>query len=162
MPTLSGSDRALDSVDRFIRVGGEIAKMPILAMPEYKTAADGLFEISRKLLAANENLARWLYRWVYFDFKASNAREQFFTLVKDYRSARSGPAFQAMKAPCGDIVSIYDVRIADKIAPLRGGGRPGPACGVLVPCSASCGVPTPLERSRRDAESRCCLMPPRQ
>lgn len=118
MPTLSGSDRALDSVDRFIRVGGEIARMPILAMPEYKTAADGLFEISRKLLAANENLARWLYRWVYFDFKASNAREQFFTLVKDYRSARSGPAFQAMKSPCGDIVYIYDVRIADKIAEM--------------------------------------------
>lgn len=55
---------------------------------------------------------------MYFDFKASNAREQFFTLVKDYRSARSGPAFQAMKSPCGDIVYIYDVRIADKIAEM--------------------------------------------
>lgn len=54
---------------------------------------------------------------MYFDFKASNAREQFFTLVKDYRSAKSGPAFRAdMKWPCGDIRYIYDVRIADKIA----------------------------------------------
>lgn len=53
---MSDSGRALDSVDRFIKVGGEIAKMPIPAMPKYKTAADGLFEISRKLLASQRKL----------------------------------------------------------------------------------------------------------
>jgi hypothetical protein len=40
---------ALDSIDRFIDVGGEIAKSPTLAQPENAAAADDLYRDRRRL-----------------------------------------------------------------------------------------------------------------
>lgn len=107
---------ALDSIDRFIRVGGEIAAVPLLAMPPYRAAADGLYEIARRLLDANENMARWLNRFLWFDFRDPNARSRFLELVQDYRTTKAGPGFRDMKFSCGDIWVIYQRDIADQIA----------------------------------------------
>jgi hypothetical protein len=65
MSMVTSSYPALDSVDRFIRVAGDMAKLPILAMPQYRTAAYDLYQIAQKLLAANEVMARWLNRFLY-------------------------------------------------------------------------------------------------
>jgi hypothetical protein len=114
----SHSQHALDSIDQFIGVGGEIAKLPILALPQYKAAAVALHQIAEKLLEANENMARWRIDFLYFDFLAPNAREQFLNLVKAYRSTKAGPGFHDMKYRCGDIRDIYDRDIASKIADM--------------------------------------------
>jgi hypothetical protein len=111
----SEAQRALDSVDRFVKVGDAIAKIPILAMPEYRGAAEDLYQIAQKLLVANENMARWLNRFLYFDFRAADSREQFLNLVLDYRTTKTGPGFQEMKFRCGDIGLIYEENIAGKI-----------------------------------------------
>ena len=63
----SDAQQALDSIDRFIGVA-EIANLPILGMPEYRAAANDLYQIAQKLLIANENMSRWLNRFLYFDF----------------------------------------------------------------------------------------------
>jgi hypothetical protein len=68
------SQPALDSIDEFIKVGREMARVPLLMMPEYRVAAEGLYEIAQKLLDANENMARWLNRFLLFDFQTSDAR----------------------------------------------------------------------------------------
>ncbi len=115
---LPSSEPALDSVDHFIRVAGDIAKIPILAMPQYRAAADDLYQIAQKLLVANENMARWLNRFLLFDFRDPNARSRFLELVNDYRSTKAGPGFRDMKFSCGDIFIIYDRNIAGKIADI--------------------------------------------
>jgi hypothetical protein len=112
-----GADQALDSIDRFIGVA-EIANLPILAMPEYKAAADDLYQIAQKLLVANENMSRWLNRFLYFDFRAPDARGRFLELDKDYRTTKAGPGFRDMKFSCGDISIIYHRNIAGKLAEM--------------------------------------------
>jgi hypothetical protein len=113
---MPSSQPELDSIDRFISVGAEMAKVPILANPQYRAAADDLYQIARRLLDANENMARWLNRFLLFDFRDSNARAHFFDLVTDYRSTKAGGGFRDMKFSCGDIYFIYQRNIADKIA----------------------------------------------
>jgi hypothetical protein len=115
---LPDAQRALDSIDRFVSVGGEIAKVPILAMPQYRAAAEDLYEIAQKLLVANENMARWLNRFLQFDFRAPDARGRFLDLVQDYRTTKAGPGFRDMKFSCGDIGIIYHRNIATKIAEM--------------------------------------------
>ncbi|MGE5289432.1 MAG: hypothetical protein ACM3ML_19970 [Micromonosporaceae bacterium] len=112
------SQPALDSVDHFIRIAGEIAKVPILARPEYRAAADDLYQIAQRLLVANENMARWLNRFLLFDFRDPNARSRFLDLVQDYRTTKAGPGFRDMKFSCGDIFTIYDRNISGKIADM--------------------------------------------
>jgi hypothetical protein len=113
----SNADEALDSIDRFIGVA-EIANLEILAMPEYRAAVNDLYQIAQKLLVANENMTRWLNRFLYFDFRAPDAREQFMELVKDYRTTKAGGGLREMKFNCGDIWIIYQRSIADKVAAM--------------------------------------------
>jgi hypothetical protein len=108
------AQQALDSIDRFIGVA-EIANLPILSMPEYRAAANDLYQIAQKLLIANENMSRWLNRFLYFDFRAPDARAQFLNLVQDYRTTKAGPGFRDMKFSCGDISIIYQQNIEGKI-----------------------------------------------
>ena len=57
------AQQALDSIDRFIGVA-KIANHPILSMPEYRAASNDLYQIAQKLLIANENMSRWLNRFL--------------------------------------------------------------------------------------------------
>src|SRR6266498_2790658 len=93
---------ALDVFDHFINIAKELAKLPQLVLPQYRAAAQDLYEISQKLLTANENLARWLYKFLYFDFRQpqEQARTQFFDLVRDYKTMKLGPEFRQLKISC--------------------------------------------------------------
>ena len=97
----------LDLIEQFISLGKELAKLPALVLPQYKPAAADLFEICKKILTANENLARWLHCFRYFDFIAPNARSEFLAAVREYRSLRTGQNFQRLKFSCGDISQVY-------------------------------------------------------
>jgi hypothetical protein len=115
---LLNSQVALDSVDRFIKVAAEIAKLPILGQPHYKAVAEDLYKIAQKLLVANENMARWLNRFLHFDFRAADARARFLVLVQDYRTTKAGAGFRDMKFSCGDISTIYRRNIENKLGDM--------------------------------------------
>lgn len=112
MPTVKDG---LDLIEQFISLGKELAKLPALVLPQYQPAAADLFEICKKILTANENSARWLHRFRYFDFKHSDARSNFLSAVQEYRSLRSGPQFQQLKFSCGDISQVYYRNISSKL-----------------------------------------------
>ena len=103
--------RALDTVDRFIGAGRELARQQVLAQPRYAAAVGHLIEVIQILLAANENMARWLTRFTYFDFRGEDARAGFLSLVGEYSTAKSGADLRQMKWPCGEIRFIYDTHI---------------------------------------------------
>lgn len=105
----------LGILDKFISVASELAKLPALVLPQYQSAAQDLYEICQKLLTANENLSRWLYRFLYFDFRHSDARSNLLTAVQEYKAMKSGPEFQQLKFSCGDIGQIYYRNIASKL-----------------------------------------------
>jgi hypothetical protein len=107
--------QALDSIDRYIKVGARMAKLPILTKPEYRPAVEDLYQITRKLLVANENMARWLNLFLQFDFRQPDARGQFLKVAGDYRTTKSSQGFHDMKFSCGDIWIIYDRNIAAKL-----------------------------------------------
>lgn len=113
-----GSHQALDSVDEFILVAKGITTLPILAHQEYREAAESLYQITQKVLLANENLARWLNRFLQFDFRVPGARGLFLALIGEYRTARSGGELRAMKFNCGEVRWIYDNKIAPRIGDL--------------------------------------------
>ena len=105
----------LDFLDKFIRIAKDVAKLRVLLLPQYRAAASALYEICKRLLDANENLARWLYRFLYFNFAHPDAKVQFLQLVADYRTMKTGQEFHELKFRCGDIAGIYYQEIASKI-----------------------------------------------
>jgi hypothetical protein len=114
--------RPLDRIDGFIALAHELAKLPAMANPQYAPAAVDLHEISKKLLIANENMARWLNAFLYLDFRAADARSAFLQLVRDYRTAKTGPRFKELKYSCGDISLIYGRQIAGNLGGWLGRG----------------------------------------
>jgi hypothetical protein len=46
----------LDTIDKFVKLGNELAKLPAFLIPQYRAAAVSLYEICQKLLIANETL----------------------------------------------------------------------------------------------------------
>lgn len=106
---------ALETVNTFISVAKDLAAFPALVLPQYQDSASDLYEISKKLLTANENLSRWLHRFLYFDFRHADARSRFLTAVQEYRIMKSGPEFQQLKFSCGDIGAVYYRNIQSKL-----------------------------------------------
>jgi hypothetical protein len=82
---------AVELFNKFIGIAKELAKLPQLVLPQYQTAAKDLYLISQKLLVANENLSRWLYRFLYFDLGQPDARSNFLKLIVDYKTMKQGP-----------------------------------------------------------------------
>lgn len=109
--------RALDSIDLFIKHATRMAKLPILAEPEYQPTAIDLLEIAQKLMISNENMARWLNSFLLFDF-TPDAGGAFRKLVGEYRTTKAGPGFHDMKFRCGDIWTIYHRNIHSKLPEL--------------------------------------------
>ncbi len=105
-------------IEQFISIGKEIAKLPALILPQYQSAAADLFEICKKILTSNENMAKWLHRFRYFDFKHPDARSNFLAAVQEYRSFRTGSQVQQFKFSCGDISQIYARNISSKLGGL--------------------------------------------
>jgi hypothetical protein len=109
---------ALDGIDRFIAVAEDIATMSLFGKRKSEPVARAIYNIARKLLETNENMSRWLNRFLYFDFGTPDARSRFLELVQHYRTARAGPEFQEMKYSCSDIYLIYRRHIAGQIPNL--------------------------------------------
>jgi hypothetical protein len=112
---MPGIQATLNIFDKFIDIAKEIAKLPALVLPQYQTAAQDMYRICQKLLTANENLSRWLNRFIYFDFRAVNARSEFLRTIQEYKTMKNGPQFQQLKFSCHDISSIYYQNISSKI-----------------------------------------------
>jgi hypothetical protein len=110
--------RALDSVDRFIAVGRELADQQALSKPKYSGALEHLIEVIQILLNANENMARWLNNFTQFDFRARDSRRRFLRLVARYREAKSGSDLRRMKWPCHEIRTIYENEIQPSMSEM--------------------------------------------
>ena len=89
-----------------------------MTAPRYTHAAQGLADVVRLLLDANENMARWLNQFTYFDLRAENARTRFLDLAAEYNTAKAGPRLREMKWPCGDIRRIYKQHIRPSMSDL--------------------------------------------
>ena len=114
--TLVGTVKpTLELFEGFIKIGKELAKLPALVTPQYKPAAKDLYKISQNLLTANEKLSRWLFKFLYFDFRQTDARGKFLALVGDYKTMKSGPEYHKLKVSCGDLRAIYNQHIAGKL-----------------------------------------------
>lgn len=111
----------LDAIDNFITLGHQLAQLPDLSKPQYAPAARDLQEISQKLSRANENMARWLYQFLYFDFLADDARSAFLALVREYRTAKASDRLNEMKYRCGDIEFIFGLHIEGSLGGWLGG-----------------------------------------
>jgi len=112
---MPGIKNSLEIFDKFIGIAKEIAKLPALVLPQYQDSAQDMYQICQKLLTSNENLSRWLYRFIYFDFRHPNAQSNFMTAVGEYRTMKNGPEFQQLKFSCSDIESVYYQHISSKI-----------------------------------------------
>src|SRR5208283_5614050 len=106
---------ALDTLSQFVALAKDIAKLPALVLPQYRSAALDLYKICQRLLEANENLSRWLFNFLYFDFRHPDARTRFLDLVRDYKSMKAGPKFRQLKFSCGDISQIYYRDVESKL-----------------------------------------------
>jgi hypothetical protein len=113
--TVAAAKEGLELIQQFIELGKELAKLPTLVLPQYQPAAQDLYQICKKILTANENTARWLHRFRYFDFKVANARSNFLSAVQEYRALRTGPGFKELKFSCFDIGQIYYRHISSKL-----------------------------------------------
>jgi hypothetical protein len=113
--TVAAVKEGLELIQQFIELGKELAKLPTLVLLQYQPAAQDLYEICKKILKANENTARWLHRFRYFDFKDPNARSNFLSAVQEYRALRTGPGFKELKFSCFDIGQIYYRHISSKL-----------------------------------------------
>ncbi len=106
---------ALETLDKFANISKELAKLPALVLPQYRNSVKDLYEICQKLLIANENLSRWLFQFLYFDFRHPEAQKRFQELLEQYQIMKSGLEFQKLKISCGDINRIYYKNISSKI-----------------------------------------------
>lgn len=102
-------------ISDFIEVGKLLAKLPAMILPQYRSCAGDMYEISRRILKANENLCRWLYLFLYFDFRHADARSRYLDAVRDYKTMKVSPDVQALRWHCHDIEGIYRLNIESKI-----------------------------------------------
>lgn len=109
---------SLGVIDSFIGVAKDMAKLPSLVLPQYRDAARDMYQISQKLLTANENLSRWMHRFLYFDFRHDDARTKFLDTVAEYKTMKTGPEYPQLKYSCGDIGHIYYRNIDSKLGNL--------------------------------------------
>jgi hypothetical protein len=113
---MSEIKNAVGTLNDFIALGKEIAKLPALVLPQYQPAARDLYELCQKLLKANERLSDWLHRFRYFDFRSSDAYSKSLDTIREYKTMKNGPEFQQLKCSCADISNIYYRDISSKIA----------------------------------------------
>ncbi|GAA4410492.1 hypothetical protein GCM10023187_35160 [Nibrella viscosa] len=100
-------------LNEFISLGKELSKLPIL--PKYKQCAVDLYSICKRILDANENTAKWINQFLYFDFRSKTARTDFLQVIKEYKNMKSGQERQQLKFNCADIENIYQKNLENKI-----------------------------------------------
>jgi hypothetical protein len=112
---ISQAKNAVDILDKFVGLAKELAKLPALVLPQYRPCAVDLYKICQNILKANENVSRWFFRFLYFDFQTTNARSEFLKAVQEYKTMKSGPEFHQLKFSCHEIQGIYHQNISSKI-----------------------------------------------
>lgn len=119
---IEGAGRELDAISAFVAASGRLlARLRELPDgPEVRAVADGLYEVSRKLLTANENLAGWRYRFLRFNFRGDDAVGRFLALVEEYYTRRTGEDFHELKYRCGDISVIYERNVEKALGDVLG------------------------------------------
>src|SRR5215218_8295841 len=101
----------LDRIDRFVALGRDLAVLPVMKEKRYAPAASDLHQIAKKLSIANENMARWLNEFLYFNFRAANAQANFLELTKRFENAKTNNELRELKFRCGEIDAIYTAHI---------------------------------------------------
>lgn len=112
---LSEVKAGMDTIDSFIKISKEIAKLPKLFKADYQGCASDFADICRKILDGNENVVRWFNKFLYFDFTTLDAQKRFFDLKSEYEVLKTGSGYQDLKFNCGEIQYIYHNRISSKI-----------------------------------------------
>jgi hypothetical protein len=105
----------LKTIDQFITISKDIAKLPALLMADSKGCAADFVEICKALLDGNENVVRWFHKFLYFDFTEPDARKKFIALKTDYEALKTGSGYQKLKFDCSRIRGIYHTRISSKL-----------------------------------------------
>jgi hypothetical protein len=111
---------ATSIISDFIRIAGDLEKLPKLSSPQYKQAAKSLSEICGLLRKGNKKVADWIYRFRYqVDFlqDANQARTTFLAAAQDYKTLRSDQMDQ-LTLTCHDIRRIYYNDIEPKLGEL--------------------------------------------
>jgi hypothetical protein len=121
--TPESTHEPLDAVDEFIAVGRELAAVPAMGSDKYRAAAKDLYEISVRLSKATENLARLLNRFVYFDFRADDARSTFIAEANAYDVMKKSSRFRDLKWRCSEISQIYGDHIEGSLVDWFGRKR---------------------------------------
>lgn len=93
------------------------------AIPDFRACARGFEAICKKLLDANENVARWINRFRDFDVTHPNVVEEFRQLAADYRSLKTGRRYQELKFDCREIATIYDNQVEGKLREIFAGSK---------------------------------------
>jgi hypothetical protein len=107
--------QALSTIDSFISVAKELAQFKASQEPQYENAVKDLIEICQKLLTANENLTRWLNKFLLFNFRDPAAYGNFLNLVAEYQTAKNSAEFRQFKFSCADIGIVYSRDIDSKL-----------------------------------------------
>ena len=122
-----GIEKSLDILDKFIRISIEIAKLPTFVVCRYQAPSQNIDQIHQKpvrlivvarfikLVTPNINLSRWLYRFIYFDFRLQDALRKFMKVLQEYTTMKNRSEFQQLKSSCSDIGSVYYQHILSKL-----------------------------------------------
>jgi hypothetical protein len=110
----------LTTVDSFIGIAKELASLRGLFTPEYKKCAADIYKICKIVNNATEDVARWLYRFSYFNFKEQDASAKFNDLIVDYRTVRAGgrDGSGGLILGCGVIGTVYRENIEGRLRGL--------------------------------------------
>src|SRR5262245_5100551 len=95
----SKTDIGLGVVEKLINL---LKPLIGFAIPDFRECARGFEAICKKLLDANENVARWINKFRDFDVTHPNVVEEFRKLAADYRSLKTGQRYQELKFDCGE------------------------------------------------------------
>jgi hypothetical protein len=112
---LKSLSTGLQTIDQFIKIAHDVAKLPSLVKADSKGCAGDFVEICEALLQGNENVVRWFNKFLYFDFSDPSAVKEFTKLKSEYEELKTGFGYQKLKFDCGKIHQIYDKRISSKL-----------------------------------------------
>jgi len=118
------ADIGLGAVEKVVKLLKPLLGM---AIPDFKEAARGFEEICKRLLDANESLARWITKFRDFDFTEPEADRKFLELAGEYEALKSGRRYQELKFDCGKIAEVYYGQVRGKIKDLFSGKKLGEA-----------------------------------
>lgn len=102
-------------VEKAVKLGKELTKIPKLATQQYRLCAEDLYFIYKSIMDGVEMTVLWLDYFLYFNFDTPNAGTEFLNLIGKYKAKRQANAFQEAAYHCHRIDEIYQVNIEEGI-----------------------------------------------